>query len=215
MKKINKLIVITIIMIITFFNLLLNQLCASEWQAEIHADKADNHPFVTIGVKQIAEKVSNAPESPTYKCFLYLYDADQPSEFFKTDIRQSGVIPHHWILAINPHGNETGPGLESATISWDIDDLGPGNFSLLEGLDMNGNYIVPDMKKQSSFISYAEKNKYLHYAIINSPGLSDLVGTLRMLAGFSSEQVFELDIDQDGQTELSDAVCMIRYLAQQ
>ena len=206
---------ITNLISLTIVTLFASQLFASEWNAEIHADKADNHPFITIGVGENAEKVSNAPESPTFKCFMYLRDADQDSEMYKTDIRQTGVRYHHWIVSVNPHGNETGPGLESATVSWDSSELGPGKFSILEGADLTGNVLISDMKSQFSFVSSADKNKYLHYSIINSPGLSDLVGTLKILAGFSSESVFTIDIDQDGQTELSDAICMIRHLANQ
>ena len=201
---------------LTIVTLFANPLYASEWIANIHTNKNGySPPYVTIGVAINAETWAYPPEIPTAICYMHLSDINQSSNIYKRDIRQKGALFHHWIVSVNPHGNETGPGIESATVLWNISELGPGKFFILEGPDMDDNFLISDMKTQSSFVSSADKNKYLHYSIINTPGLSDLVGTLKILAGFSSEPVFTIDIDQDGQTELADAICMIRHLAKQ
>ena len=211
MKKI-----IVSVISLTIITVFANQLFASEWIAKINTKKDDfSPPPVTIGVGKNAETFAYPPEIPTSPCFMHLSDIHHESEIYETDIRQAGKLFHHWIVSVNPHGNETPPGMESATVCWDSSKLGPGKFIILEGPDMDDNVLISDMKTQSSFVSSADKNKYIHYSIINSPGLSDLVGTLKILAGFSCKPVFTIDIDKDGQTELSDAICMIRHLANQ
>lgn len=197
----------------TVSGFLFAQLAFADWSADIHADREDNHPLVKIGIGDEMNKIVNAPEPPDFKCFMQIIDPEMNAEYYKTFIYPKGKLEYHWIIAINPHGN-SGPITTSATVSWDTSKLGPGKFLLIEGAEPDGNVIVPDMKSQNTFDSSTDKNKFLLYSIINTPGLSDLIGTLRILSGFNVDNpVFFIDLDEDGKTELSDSVYLIKHLA--
>jgi hypothetical protein len=201
------------VLLLTILGLVAANICSAEWQLTIQADRDDNHPYVNIGVDKEISQIANAPEPPSFKCFIYVTDPSQNTEILKTDIRRNGEISYHWILAVNPHG-DSGPMMTSANVSWSPEQLGPGTFVIKEGTDATGDIIVSNMKTQSHFMSETNNNKYLYYSIINQPDLSDLIGTLQILAGFPTElSVFKVDIDKDGQTDLSDSICMIRHLA--
>jgi len=208
MKKIT---INSIICIIVSF--LLSQSTFADWTAGINANRDDNNPFVNFGVSDEIIKIPNAPEPPTFKCFMHILSPEQDTEYFKTIIYKKGKLKYHWILAVNPHGS-TGPITTTANVFWDSNQLGPGKFSIIEGTDSEGSVIVSDMKSQSNFDASTDKNKYLYYSIVNTPDLSDLIGSLRILSGFNvKDSVFFVDLDKDGKTELADSIYMIRHLA--
>jgi len=143
-----------------------SNLCASDWQLDIHLDKNDCHLSSTIGVADKSIRISQAPIPPVFECSLFVAECENNDSQFNTDIRSSGEDNYYWVLAINPKGNVSTS--SKATVSWDINHLGPGSFQIREGIGCYGDIIVFDMKIQSSFESISEDNEYVYYTIMNN-----------------------------------------------
>ena len=149
--------------------LLVPALCSAGWSVVLQAQgqPVDGlyRSSISIGEAEKSSSLPAPPQAPFFSCSIAILSDDwesRLSESFKTmdeyDVKE-------WILTVNPCGNACGFGEASTVVRWNPEKLGDGIFEIREGYSGNGNIVVADMKKTSSF-SITGKNESYYYTII-------------------------------------------------
>jgi hypothetical protein len=141
-----------------------------QWSAQIQATGkqlgGQYKSQVSIGVANEASQMIAPPKVPEFSCFMTIKSDDWMTNLAKK-IHQNDDNDNAWIIGINPKGNMGNDLTGSSTISWNPQQLGPGNFEIRKGYSESGELIVSDMKQTSSFDVFGE-NEELYFIIINT-----------------------------------------------
>ena len=124
--------------------------------------------FVEVGADATTITTKAPPEAPEYSVRLKLYREDMSNAYFR-DVRETDEKASHWILAVNPHGNDVARGVSTATISWDPGTLGNDTYELRTGLDGTGDIVVADMRDVTNF-QVTGDNRDQFFSILRSGG---------------------------------------------
>lgn len=124
--------------------------------------------FVEIGTDDIEWTTSAPPAAPEYAVQLKLYRPDMAKAFYRDT--QAGAEPaSHWILAVNPHGNDISRGTTVAVVSWDAESLGRGTYELRAGIDGSSEQLIADMRETTGF-EVSGENRDQYFSIIRTGG---------------------------------------------
>ena len=176
------------------------------WTAKISAERDDAKPNAVIGEDHTALTKSTPPDAPdgAFKCFIDLYSVSEENKWYLTDIREIGKNSNDWIIRINPH-YESAPGESTCTMSWDPDELGHGNFRLLNSYDATGDVVVSDMKSITSY-PVTGTNKAYYFRLQNVKfTISDAIDYMKILSGVPSQN--------EEKVEMSHVIYMLKLIA--
>jgi len=120
---------------------------------------------VIIGEAEISDIKPSPPDAPVYSCKIAIPSSDWKSSN-TVDIKESDDSNKSWILAINPKGNSKDNAESTVQVSWDPSTLGDGNFELRKGWKVDGEVMISDLKKVSSFEVSGENDLDQYFTIV-------------------------------------------------
>ena len=204
-KQINQISLIICIIIVS-----INYVAANDWSVKIQGERDNDRPYVMIGLSgNKSHSISSPPEPLGFKCFIMLVSLIDNNQFLNRDIRKNGNELYEWILSVNNHG-EGPPVNQTCQLSWELDKLGPGMFTLS---DYSGNILINDMKKITTYSVTSNKNKYIYYRITyNEVSISHVISNLKTLSGITSD--YSIDTNMNGVIEMKDTIRILNYLAE-
>lgn len=162
-------------------------LFAKEWHLTIQA-KAQQidglyKSTVIIGEAEQSNTTPAAPLPPKYSCEIH----STPNWTSQLSENIHSFSDHQcWVLSLNPHGNVGSPEPRPVTLTWNSDNLGHGEYTLVEGMNCLGNTVISNMHETTQFI-FSGKNKEYFFSVAKNNDLSSVIYGLSILSNMSKD----------------------------